>query len=372
MRMKSIFCSAVALVLVLCFMPLTYGCGGGKQYSEFTVKYNDFVKENNDIFDANGAVRIAYSEDVENVINNNSGSTVEEKLKKFPRLCRIASSNQAIYEPIFKACMLYVGSYINSGEYYNISDKESSKLKNKLNQLDEAIEYFRRQKVIIDDHSYSFYTTSQTENNNLEPLLDALYDVVIKSSELANAFADVYEKVADKKSDVVTFSDVERFYLRSMVRMSNIYTKVYLPLIHNSSPAKSLKNPTKEELYTEYAFSDLVNKILQVYTLNQPKIHGLATKTSGYSSAEMGALNYYSYILEYETVVKKAQNVMLYVADDWLPIFNKKVQIDFANTNPTKNQQLTTKEQSYLNLMDDCYAECMTLDDMLNTLANSV
>ncbi len=372
MKIKSIFCSVVALVLMVCFIPLSTGCDSGKRYNEFTIQYSDFVKENPDMFDENGAVKIAYDENVEIVINNNAEPTVDEKLKKFTRLSRISTSNQAVYETIFKACMLYVGSYINRGVDFSISDKDSNALIEKLNDLNDAIKYFRQQKAIVDEHSDSFYTTSHTEYNNLEPLLNALYTVVIKSSDFANAFADIYEEKASKSGSKATFSEVERFYLRSMVRMAKIYTKIFLPLIHNSTPVKSLKNPNTEELYTEYAFSDLVNKILRVYTINQSKIHGLAVRSGEYSGAELAALSYYTYILEYETIVKKAQKVMVSIVDDWEPVFNKKVKIDFTNTNPFNSERLTLKEQSYIDLMDKCYTECLLLGDMLVTLADSV
>ena len=372
MKIKSIFTSALAVLLMVCFVPLYFGCDSSKQYENFAQNYASFVQTNADIFDEYGAVRIKYNDDVESVINNNSGATVEEKLRKFPRLSRISTSNQAVYETIFKACMLYVGSYINRAADYSISDKDANKLNNQLSDLEKAINHFKQQKTYVDEYGESLSTTSQTEYNNLEPLLNALYDVVVKSSEFANTFADVYEKkIADSK-EKTTLVDVERFYLKSMVRMSSVYTQVYLPLIHNSTPAKSLKNPDSEELYTEYAFSDLVNKILRVYTLNQAKIHNLTTKSGNYTTAELATLSYFNYILEYETVCEKSQKVMLSIVDEWEPVFKKKVQIDFSNTNPLKNQTLSTKEQSYLDIMDVCYNDCVQIQNMLTLLANNI
>ncbi len=355
-KFNSIICSVIAVAFVFAFMPLLTACDGTDKYNDFAAKYDTYVKTNTDMFDANGEIKIKYKDDVAAVINK-PNPTVNDKMARFTRLTGNLDSNQAIYEPIIRASLLYVNTYINKCEEFNISSKDADKLSNKFDTFKSKVANFKSQRTYLEDNSDRLTTGSETENNNLVNVLSTLYDVVVAANDFSYTFMNFYEKALTQLDDydaTVLQGQTERLYLRDLVYACDTYVKVYLPLIHDS---KAVMTPNEnDELYTSYGYSRFVNDLLSTYLDNRNKIRSFDNQTAG---TNVAALDFIQYVAEYDPLYQKSCRVMNLMAKEWKSTKSTAIADEY------NGQDSTVKVKSILGFVSEADLDCDIMRKLL-------
>ena len=365
-KISSIICSILAFTFVFVSIPFFTACDGSEKFEKLVTSYDNLVKTNKSIFDENGEVEIKYSSKVDAVINK-SNPTIDDKMRLFVRLTRDPNSDQGVYEPVLKASLLYVNRYIHKMDNLNISSGDANKLTDKYNNFGNSLTAFKSQVAYFEDHSENINTTDHTEDNNLVLVLAKMYDLVVSANDFNYTFMQFYEKaVATKeKKGSSKRGTIERFYLRNLAHTCNTYVKVYLPLIHESAPASH----GSAELYTEFNFSAFVNKMMSYYLNGRDAIHVFDNKSGELFGNDKNAFNYFLYVTEYELLYQKSCRCMISMDKEWRNAMKEKIEADYDGTNTKK---ASSSSICKIGFVEDCRADCVIMQDMLNQLVFNI
>ena len=365
-KFSSILCSILALTFVLATIPFVSGCDGSEKYKELVTNYDAYVKANTDIFDSSGEINIKYSDKVTGYVNGTAKSlSASDKKRKFVRLTNDLSSNEAFYEPVLKASLLYVKAYIHDGENLKVSSGDAKNLTKKFETLKSKTTSFKTQRDILQAYEGSFDSSTDTELNNLATVLSSLHDFVVAANDFGYSFMEFYENGLTKLDSYdknARYGTVNRFYLKNLSCTCNTYVKLYLPLLHESAPTKNPDNDS--ELYSGLGYTEFVNKMLSNYISDASKIANIDKKTeSTMTESEKKQFEYYKYVYEYGLLYQKSCRCMISVNKEWLSAKQLDIECKFVTTDDKK--VVTTKEDAVLGFVEDCHNDCLIMQDML-------
>ena len=368
---KPIF-GLMAIAMLLCSIPLFSGCGETQYtYSEFQLAYQDFVEEyTGEIFDENGYIDIIYENDQMNTYIRRTD--LDTKLTKVTRLIGDTNSDQAIFEPTLKATMLYVRNYINVTTGINVPTSASTSLYNSLQDLINATDDFVYSKHRF-DNSGSFNPENAIDQTWLEELLDDYANLVVTANNFSKQFIDAFERY-NVSDDTATRPDgrpaigsIDKFFLKSLTSLADVYINVYLVNIYDKSGTTSITADNGDhasfeyvEAYTYPNYCADINSALDSYMDIADTIQAFENKEGTPTSQEQSAITTFNSVRSYEYIFQNGYEMTLEALEHY----------DASEENV---ENLNTTELGYRAIVTDFFnCEYKNLTNMLNELSEKI
>ncbi len=311
--LSSLLCTVVLCVCVFGFV----GCGAKQySYSEFVEGYHSLIDTYSvgdtstiSIFDSQGNVDIAYpNQKLRDAISSN---TVEDYRLMFTRLTADANSNQALFEPAFKASLLYINKYIDSETVTDVPLDVSDRLYAKLADFSSKLKTFNFNLLKFDVRADSFDKTSLIDQSFLSHLLDSYYQMILSSCALTLDFIDVantyiWTSVPESDTGRLPAGVIERYYLAELTESVDTYARFSLVSYYNQAYVVG-----GEEYYTAQEPSKGINAMLTTYEANKSSLVNFENR---YNAGEMNSLEQkvvdaYHDAVEYDALYNSAYQV---------------------------------------------------------------
>lgn len=315
---KIAFASFLMIAVISCSLIAFSGCDNTQySYPEFQLAYQDYVKEyTGEIFDNNGDIKVTYKN--ASMVSAINKTDVDSKLTKFTRLSADTTSNQAIFEPTLKSLFMYVNTYIGVTVGIEVPTKEATNLYHKLDDLKVKTQAFVLEKHKFDTRE-NFDVNNGTEKSWIISLLDRYMNLVNSANEFNKNFISVYEKyntsaTADRAGGRPAIGSIERYYLKTLSSLADVYINIYLNDIYNTAERGIVDTATNrmDEIYTYFNYSGDINSALKSYENIAAKIKGFEAKEGEITdNNEKIAINAYKSALSYTPIYEKGYEMAL-------------------------------------------------------------
>lgn len=313
--MKKFVLSSLMIVAVMfCSISIFSGCNNTQYtYAEFQLAYQDYISDyTNEVFDVNGEVAINYKNaDMVAVINK---TDIDSKMTKFTRLSADPRSNQAMFEPTFKASMKFINNYIKITIGVDIPTNESTKLYNSLEQLRQKTDTFVIEKRKFDTRT-NFDVDGGTEKSWINSLLNKFVDLVCQANEFSKQYIEIYNRyntsaTADRTGGRPALGSIEKYYLETLTTLADVYINVYLINIYDEFSRTT--SGLEDEAISAQNRSEGVNNALISYENIEAKIKSFESKEGEITDEkEAKAISAYKSALSYNPIFENGYKMTL-------------------------------------------------------------